>query len=196
MKRRLCLFVALALAGIVAQPLFAQDTRYQGRPAFSRGQIRRFVIWEEDGEFRLRTTTRQMLNRFSGAIYAVQGTFADVRVVRRDRGDIVRLSRDKKRLYFSFVTRKGVDGLNFKADAKRLAFDLYVNQRRAANRLEIFLGAEGRHPKNNPFLLFLSGSAADDRVTDVEIDGTREEGEPVTEVIPENELEDAAKGED
>jgi hypothetical protein len=34
-----------------------------------------------------------------------------VRVVRRDPGDFVKLSRDKKRIYFSFLTKKGVDEL-------------------------------------------------------------------------------------
>jgi hypothetical protein len=170
-----------------------QDTRYKGQPPFEAGMTRRFVIWEDGGEFKLRTTTRQMLNRFSGAIYAVNGTFSDVRMIRRDPGDFVKISRDKKRIFFSFLTKKGVDGLNFKTDAKRLAFGLRINRRSAAKNLEIFLGTEGKHPLHNPFMLFLGEAAKDDNVTGVSVDETKDEGELVTEVVQENELEDAAK---
>jgi hypothetical protein len=44
-------------------------------------------------------------------IYNRLGTFTGVRVVRRDPGDFGQLSRGKKRIYFSFLTKKGVDGL-------------------------------------------------------------------------------------
>jgi len=44
-------------------------------------------------------------------IYNHLGTFTGVRVVRRDPGDFVKLSRDKKRIYFSFLTKKGADEL-------------------------------------------------------------------------------------
>jgi hypothetical protein len=184
----------MALLFVSSALVFAeQDARYKGQPSFQAGMPRRFVIWEDNGVFKLRTTTKQMLNKFSGAIYAIGGTFTGVRVVRRDPGDFVKLSRDKKRIYFSFLTKKGVDGLNFTTDANRLAYGLRVNKRRAAKNLEIFLGAKGRHPLNNPFMLFIGEMAANDAVSGVTVDETKDEGDVVTEVIPENELENAAK---
>jgi len=173
-----------------------QDARYKGQPPFKAGMTRRFVIWEDEGVFKLRTTTKQMVNRFSGAIYAVGGTFGDVKLIRRDPGDFVKLSRDRRRIFFTFLTRKGVDGLNFKTDAKRLAFGLRINRRRAAKNLEIFLGAEGKHPLHNPFMLFLGEGAGDDNVRGLSVDETTDAGEPVTELVPEGELEDASKPSD
>lgn len=187
--------VVLLLTGS-ALSFAQQDTRYKGQPPFKAGMTRRFVIWEDGGVFRLRTTTKQMLNRFSGAIYAIGGTFTSVRVVRRDPGDFVKLSRDKKRIYFSFLTKKGVDGINFTTSAKRLAGGLRVNKRRAAKNLEIFLGAKGRHPRNNPFMLFLGEAAKNDAVSGVTVDETKDEGDVVTDVVPADELEDASKASD
>ncbi len=193
MQRSLVLVVMVLLLVSSVLGFAEQDARYKGQPSFSAGMTRRFVIWEDNGVFKLRTTTKQMLNRFSGAIYAIGGTFTGARIVRRDPGDFVKLSRDKKRIYFSFLTKKGVDGLDFTTDATRLAYGLRVNKRRAAKNLEIFLGAQGKHPLNNPFMLFVGEMSANDAVSGVTVDETKDEGDVVTDVIPEGELENAAK---
>ena len=180
---------------LVALALFAQsDKRYEGHPRFRAGMPRRYVIWEEGGVFKLRTTTAMVLNRFSGAIYALGGTFSNVRVVRRDPGDYVRLSRDKKRLYFSFTTNKGVDGLNFETDASSLAYSLNINKEKANNRLEIFLGARGRHPLKNPFLLGVKPGGETESVPP--IDDQADEGDEIQEVVPQDQLEAESRGPD
>jgi hypothetical protein len=47
----------------------------------------------------------------TGAV-AVDGTFTDIRVVRLDPGDFVERSRNGKRIYFSFTTRRADDVLD------------------------------------------------------------------------------------
>jgi hypothetical protein len=149
-----------------AAALFAgSERRYEGKPVFAAGMSRRYVIWEQGGLFRLRTTAAGVLQRFHGVIRAGDGTFTEVRLIRLEPGDWVKRSRDDQRLYFSFSTRRRVDGLNFRTDASRLDFRLRVENREAVPATEIFLGRQGRHPVNNPFALFVwEAERGDDRV--------------------------------
>ena len=195
MKRGLLLLVCLGIALTTATGAFAADRRYKGRPIFHAMMTRRFVVWENLGVFRLRTTTKQASNRFHGAIYAPSGTFDQVRMIRRDRGDFVKLSRDGKWLWFSFVTQKGVDGMNFRTDADSLVCFFYINKRKAAEKQEIFLGRRGVHPMNNPFLLFQRGTgrdAAAEKFKFVE-DG---DGALIEDVVPDSELEEESQTSD
>jgi hypothetical protein len=103
--KRIVLFSGLALLMLSAVTLFAQR-RYEGRPPFHAREPRRYVIWEQRGVFHLRTTTASALNRFQGVIVASDGTFTEVRRVRIDAGDWVRLSRDGRRISFTLSLRR------------------------------------------------------------------------------------------
>jgi hypothetical protein len=124
---------------------------------------------------------------------ASDGTFTDVRRVRIDAGDWVRLSRDGRRIYFSFVTRRGVDGLDFRTDAARIAFRLRINGREAAPRAEIFLGRLGRHPLNNPFVLFVKEADRDDDSVRLEFLEPSKDDVNVLDLIPGGELEEESQ---
>ena len=183
------LIVFLCFSGYLS----AEPRRYQGKPVFRAGMVRRYIIWEEEGVFKLRTTTKEMLKIFTGVIYADEGVFTDIKLIRLDTGDYVKLSNNKKKLYFSFSTHKGVDGFNFTTNAKRLVFHLLINNRKAAKKLEVFLGANGIHPFNNPFLLFMTGSNTNDEVpADIDVN-MESEGEEVTAIVPDSELEAESK---
>ncbi len=150
---------------------------------------RRYAVWEEDNIFKIRTTTAELSKVFSGVIYAGEGIFTDIRVVRLDRGDFVRLSNDKKRIYFSFSTNEGIDGLNFTTSARRLAFFLFINNRKAGPNLEIFLGENGIHPVNNPFMIYMTDENRDDDSVPEDLEISMEpEGDAITAVIPESEM--------
>ena len=75
----------------------AQEHRYEGKPKFEAGMTRRFVVWEDKGVFKLRTTTKAMENTFAGSIHAEGGTFNMVKLIRLDKGDKVWISKDKKK---------------------------------------------------------------------------------------------------
>ena len=192
-KSLLIMIVALLFA---SHYLAAQQKRYQGRPRFRAGMTRRFVIWEEGGVFRLRTTTKQLAVKFTDAIFAPGGQFSNVRLIRRDRGDYAKLSRDKKKLYFSFTTKKGVDGLNFTTTSQRVPMFLFINRKKARKKLEIFLGAKGAHPLNNPLILFVSGSGGNDADPGITQADLKEEGEEITSVVSEADLEPESKTSD
>jgi hypothetical protein len=193
MRRAFSMFAAVFLLGTFTLAFPADARRTLGKPVFSAGMPRRYVLWEENGVFRLRTTTAKVLNRFSGAIHAVDGRFEKVSLIRLDRGDYVKLSPDRSRLFFSFTTLKGVDGLNFTASGKRLAFFLNINGRKAVPKAEVFLGKGGLHPLRNPFAIGLGIQNGDEPVVGLE------EGQPgqgdmeVTNLVPDGELEQESK---
>jgi hypothetical protein len=195
--KRIALVSCLVLLMLSAVSLFASpERRYEGKPPFHARLTRRYVIWEQRGVFHLRTTTAAALNHFQGVILADDGTFTGVRRVRTDAGDWVRLSRDGGRIYFSFVTRKGVDGLDFRTDAARIFFRLRINGREAAPRVEIFLGRSGRHPVNNPFVLFVKEADRDDDGIRLEFQEPAKDDFDVLDLVPGGELEEESRGAD
>jgi hypothetical protein len=133
---------------------------------------------------------------FSGIIFAPDGSFTEVRRIRTDPGDWVRRSRDGRRIYFSFVTRRGVDGLDFRTDAARILFRLRINGREAAPRAEIFLGRSGRHPFNNPFVLFVKEADRDDDGARLEFQEPAKDDFDVLDLVPGGELEEESQGTD
>jgi hypothetical protein len=195
--KRIALFSCIVLLMLSAATLFASpERRYEGRPLFHARLPRRFVIWETRGVFHLRTTTAAALNRFQGIIFAPDGSFTEVRRIRTDPGDWVRRSRDGRRIYFSFVTRRGVDGLDFRTDAARILFRLRINGREAAPRAEIFLGRSGRHPFNNPFVLFVKEADRDDDGARLEFQEPAKDDFDVLDLVPGGELEEESQGTD
>ena len=194
--KRASLIIAAALLVLASATLQAADRRYDGKPRFHAGMPRRYVIWEQGGVFRLRTTTAQALNRFHGVIVAVDGAFTDVQVVRLDKGDYVKRSRDGRYIFFSFTTRKGVDGINFRTGASRLGFRLKINAREAAPRAEVFLGRHGRHPLRNPFALFLKEAERDEDGIDLADLEPGADAEEVMEVVSQDFLEEESRGSD
>ena len=190
------MYVTVFLLGAFTLAFPADARRTTGKPVFSAGMPRRFVLWEENGVFRLRTTTAKVLNRFSGAIHAVDGRFEKVALIRLDKGDYVKLSPDRTRLFFSFTTLKGVDGINFTASGKRLALFLNINGRRAVPKAEIFLGKDGLHPLRNPFAIGPGAQNGDEPVAGLE-EGQPAQGDmEVTDLVPDGELEQESKAAD
>jgi hypothetical protein len=190
------MILAVAVFVLVTVSLQAADRRYDGKPRFHAGMPRRYVVWEQGGVFRLRTTTAGALSRFHGVIVAVEGTFTDVRVIRLDPGDYVKRSKNGKRIYFSFTTRQGVDGLNFRTDASRVGFRMLINGREAAPRAEVFLGRFGRHPFRNPFVLFLKEVERDDDGIDIPELEPGADAEDVLDLVPDDFLEEESRGSD
>jgi hypothetical protein len=196
MKKAFPMFVPVFLLGVFALAFPSEARRTLGKPVFSAGMPRRYVLWEEKGVFRLRTTTAKVMNRFSGAIHAVDGRFEKVALIRLDKGDYAKLSPDRSRLFFSFTTVKGVDGLNFTASGKGLAFFLNINSRKAVPKAEVFLGKNGLHPLRNPFAIGLGGQNGEEPVVGLE-EGKPEPGDmEVTDLVPAGELEEESKAAD
>ena len=194
--RRWTPMLAVALFVLAAVTLQAADRRFDGKPAFHAGMPRRYVVWEQGGVFRLRTTTAGAANRFRGVIVAVDGTFTEVRVIRLDAGDFVKRSKNGKMIYFSFTTRRGVDGLNFRTNAPRVGFRLLINGREAAPRAEVFLGRFGRHPLRNPFVLLLKEAERDDDGIDIRDLEPGPDAEDVLDLVPGGDLEEESQGSD
>jgi hypothetical protein len=196
MTRRSIMILAVLAFVVSTVTVQAADRRYDGKPRFHAGMPRRYVIWEQGGVFRLRTTTARVLNRFHGVILAVDGTFTEVRVVRLDKGDYAKLSRNARMIFFSFTTVRGVDGLNFRTDAPQVGFRLKINGREAAPRAEVFLGRHGRHPLRNPFVLFLKEAERDDDSIDLPELEPGQDTRDVLEVVPEDSLEEESRDSD
>lgn len=194
------LFIVMLLFSISIVISGQENKRYEGKPSYSAGMPKRFVIWENNDVFRLRTTTKKKLRVFSGFICAVNGTFNKVGLIRLDKGDVVKLSKDKNVIYFRFITKKGVDGFNFKTDAEKLVYDLYIDKKRCKPLTEIFLGEKGKHPLKNPFFLNIeniegSSGSDDEEIPSFDV-SVEDSGEEVVTIISDDELEEEDEASD
>lgn len=192
MKRALMAVLVLVLVGGVVA---GQQRRYEGRPRLVRGSEDRMYLWGDDnGRFNVRVTSDRPNTRITGVIHAWGGTFTDVRLVRREAGDWVRLSRDGRHLFYNFQVSRLLDGFDFMTDASSITASFLVNGTRAQPR-QINLGRRGVAPLANPFSLGITvddGRAGPPRGARVP-DTVPDDAVEVDRVIPEAELDEESK---
>ncbi|WP_375483841.1 hypothetical protein [uncultured Jatrophihabitans sp.] len=125
----------------------------QGTPkSFSAGDRGGDYLWHDTHGFRLRVTHGKNHDQrtYSGVITASSAMRLDP--VKLERGDVVKLSANRRSLVFVFANHGYVDGVNFHTDcATRLEVSrLHVgNSNLSAS--QVYLGAKRAHPKAVPF---------------------------------------------
>lgn len=160
----LLLILALCFCLIQINSMAWEQKRYEGVPnqtILKAGLHQRFVVFQgPKGWFHVVTTTEVLKIDFAGTIIAEGGSFTAVKGVRLEGGDWLALSQDKKSLHFNFITKKNIDALIFKTNAKKLHFYFSIRQGKTWEPIkqvenEIFLGEKGIHPVGHPFVLDL-----------------------------------------
>ena len=130
-----------------------------GAPAFAdtappaRDPVR---VWHDANGWHVRVTHRTLHERtFSGAVHT-SGEFVDVDRVKLEGSDTLKVSADKHTIAFRFHNYGAIDGFDFNTiDAPALKFGFLSDGRVVPPRL-IGIGAAGRHPAHDPFVIKLS----------------------------------------
>ena len=170
--KRLAIVAVVTLALAQAEDASAADRRKKagppkaeevdpfGRPKlFIQGKRKMYGIWYEDGIWRLRTTSgRGVRVEFLGTVEVDSGrvtpdfTALDRSKKRRD-ADLVRVSKNRRKMDFRFITVGLTDGIDFKVDkrTKMVGFKLRTDD--DDDPKFILIGAKGEHPAKNVFYL-------------------------------------------
>ena len=125
----------------------------QGRPAgLDNGDTNGWYVWHDDQGFHVRTTTPADKDHVFIGVFETGGQFTDVDKVRFEQADDLRLTDGGHKLTVKFHTHDGVDGVNFRVTGDRLSLKLSENGD-LVPRSRIFVGADGDHPEDNPFII-------------------------------------------
>lgn len=152
--RRVTAALATALVGIamLSTAASAWEAGAASQPPQLEAGAKGYFVWHNGNGWHLRTH-----NDEDGVVYhgvlRTNGVFRDVHLVRAEASEDLRIEDRGHTLRFRFRTYAGMDGLDFKVDGgSYVQFDLETNghQTRLDN---IYIGAAGRHPGHNPFVI-------------------------------------------
>lgn len=150
MKR---LFFAVFAFLVAAGGAVAQDRRYEGYPNIERASGDHFYVWgNSDGRFNVRVTSDSRRTIMEGVIVVRGGRVTDVRRVRREAGDILRLSEDGTTIHFRFRVSRGIDGFNFRTSADVVGARFEADGE-PVEPGQIILGGDESNPRANPFAI-------------------------------------------
>src|SRR5581483_11478427 len=153
------LFAALIATGALILALApmasaAELSSAEGAPSINDDSPTGYYIWHNDDGFHLRTHGPKAEHDFDAEL-RTDGVFENVDVVRLEAGDKVDVVDGGHSMVIHFHTFDFTDGVNFTIrDGNRLRFNLKIDDKLAPTD-QIFLGAQGRHPKHNPFVVKL-----------------------------------------
>jgi hypothetical protein len=144
----LAVLIIICFSGSVSA---AWSPRLEGRPdAFDPGNSRGYFIWQDADGLHLRTTTPGTDHVFSGII-RTDGFFEDVWGRSRGGDDSLRVSRDRDKVSYRFVTSGGVDGVDFRVyGGSYVRFELAMDGD-DIDPANIYIGGEGWHPGSPAF---------------------------------------------
>jgi hypothetical protein len=146
------LLLFMTFAAMADEPL-----NPRGRP-LNTGKVEHYALWQDEGGWHIRTTTKEFEHHFRGVIEVRGGEFARVKGYKLEhRGperDMFIEGPEHHVINFDFSTKGSIDGLDFRVKGKEpvLSFTLTIGEREP--RFEpgrIFVGRSGVHPSTNPF---------------------------------------------
>ena len=142
-------FAALLISGAA---LAMPNEAFKGKPDFSAGAALGAYAWHDgDGQHvRFTTVDNKTARQFSGKVCGANIT--DLRPVRTDVGDGIRVGPDGKCVGFDFRTNAGVDGFDFRMPDGDIVYEINIDGAPMATK-QIHVGKTGVSPKNNPFSL-------------------------------------------
>jgi hypothetical protein len=111
-----------------------------------------YYLFHDDDAFHLHTHGPNSEHNFDAVLHT-RGSFENVSVVRLEDGDRADVTNGGHDLVIHFHTFGATDGVNFSVrDAESMHLDLKLDGQPAPTN-QIFLGPQGRHPRENPFTL-------------------------------------------
>jgi len=142
---------ALLLASVPAA-FGWQGAIADGNPDIDLDSPTGYYIWHNDSGFHLRTHGPNARHGFVARLHT-DGTFEDVDVVRLEERDSVQVLDGGHELLIEFHTFDFTDGVNFRINGgDHLRFALRLDGRLISPE-RIFLGPNGDHPDDNPFVV-------------------------------------------
>jgi hypothetical protein len=131
----------------------------RGRPMGSlAGAVERYALWQDEGGWHIRTTTKEYEHHFRGIIAVSGGEFVQVRGYKLEhRGpqrDLFIEGPEHHVINFDFSTKGSIDGLDFRVKGREpmLSFTLTIGEKEPKFEPgRIFIGKSGAHPSTNPF---------------------------------------------
>jgi hypothetical protein len=145
---------ALAVLLPLAAPALAADPAppAEGEPTIDGSRPLGYYVWHDAAGFHLRTHGPGDEHRFEARLHT-DGVFIDVDSVRLESRDGVAVLDGGHTLVLRTRTFNWTDGVNFRIrGGHRLRLNLQLEGEPIATE-SIFLGADGRHPANNPFTI-------------------------------------------
>ena len=131
----------------------------RGKPVGTHeGAVERYAVWQDDGGWHVRTTTREYEHHFRGVIEAKGGEFVQVKGYKLEhkgpQRDLFIEGPEHHVINFDFSTKGSVDGLDFRVKGRepKLSFTLTIGEKEPKFEPgRIFIGKMGAHPSSNPF---------------------------------------------
>jgi hypothetical protein len=143
---------ALLLSLAPAATFAAQTSPIQGEPTITDDMPTGYFIFRSNGDdgLHLRTHGPGTEHVFD-AVLRTKGTFENVDLVKLEGDDSVDVVDGGHKMVIHFHTFDGIDGVNFTVNGgERLRLNLKLDGNLIPTD-QIFLGAQGRHPRHNPF---------------------------------------------
>jgi hypothetical protein len=141
------LLVATACATTAGKPTALAPSMSPGRTTLDRDKSGGFWIWADRDGWHLRTTTAGTQRLFSGVVSPIEGTIGDLKTVRGDPSQQVKLTG--RGIEFQFATQADVDGFDWTVTSGCNRFDLLADGGRTPGVVR--LGAAGDAPESIPF---------------------------------------------
>jgi hypothetical protein len=131
----------------------------RGKPMGTHeGAVERYAVWQDEGGWHIRTTTKEYEHHFRGVIEVRVGEFVQLRGYKLEhRGpqrDLFIEGPEHHVINFDFSTKGSIDGLDFRVKGREpmLSFTLTIGERDPKFEPgRIFIGKMGAHPSSNPF---------------------------------------------
>lgn len=148
----------LALAGVVlllatlTTAALAWSDVIQGRPDLGPRSPEGYYLWSDDDGMHLRTHGPEKEHYFTTRL-RTDGVFVDVDSVRLESRDDFAVLDGGHTLVLRFHTYDATDGVNFRIrGGTKLRLNLQLDGDLIPTE-SIYLGAEGKHPRTNPFTI-------------------------------------------
>jgi hypothetical protein len=120
-----------------------------GRPARDPG-VR---LWHDTDGWHLRVTHKAIHDRVFSGVIQTRGTLVGVHSVRLEKNDYVKVGSDGHTLRFRFNNYGGTDGIDFGTHCAPFLRFGFTTDGHVLAPAHISIGAAGRHPAHNPFVI-------------------------------------------
>jgi hypothetical protein len=151
---------AAVLVVYIAGAAYAGDPiNPHGKPMNTgAGKVEHYALWQDEGGWHVRTSTKEYEHHFRGVIEVRGGEFVQVRGYKLEhkgpQRDLFIEGPEHHVINFDFSTKGSIDGLDFRVKGREpmLSFTLTIGEKEPKFEPgRIFIGKMGAHPSSNPF---------------------------------------------
>ncbi len=146
------LIITLSFATLAQRGTPARKLNPEGQPrGMGKGSTHRYLIWHDNQGWHLRTTTAREKHRFHGELVVEEGRLTDLRTIDREGRDWVQIAPGSGRIFFDLRTDADFDGFDFRSDAEKIRFRLFMDGKESPE--QVYVGLTAANPTEIPFAL-------------------------------------------